>query len=69
VLKQRGSRGPTTPSWPAQGKTRSRPCACISRSKYGLFSAYRLAGRKHGQLVTVELDANARNFEQRFVPD
>jgi hypothetical protein len=39
------------------------------KGKYSLFAAYRLADGKHGQLVTFELEADARKFEQRFVPD
>lgn len=39
------------------------------KGKYSLFSAYRIADAKHGQLVTFELEADARKFEQRFVPD
>ena len=37
--------------------------------KHSLFAAYRLADAKHGQLVTFELEADARKFERRFVAD
>jgi hypothetical protein len=38
------------------------------QGRYSLFTAYRLADGKHGQLVTFELEADARRFEERFVP-
>jgi hypothetical protein len=38
------------------------------KGKYSLFAAYRLADGKHGQLVTCELEADARKFEAKFVP-
>jgi hypothetical protein len=38
------------------------------KGRYSLFTAYRLADGKHGQLVTFELEADARRFEERFVP-
>jgi hypothetical protein len=39
------------------------------QGRSSLFAAYRLADRKHGQLVTFEFEADARTFEQKFVPD
>lgn len=39
------------------------------KGKYSLFAAFRLADGKHGQLVTFELEADARTFETRFTPD
>jgi hypothetical protein len=39
------------------------------KGKYSLFAAFRLADGKHGQLVTFELEADARTFEARFTPD
>ncbi|HMA09662.1 MAG TPA: hypothetical protein VKP68_17425 [Ramlibacter sp.] len=39
------------------------------KGKHSLFAAYRLADGKHGQLVTFELEADARKFERRFVAD
>lgn len=39
------------------------------RGKYSLFAAYRLADCKMGQLVTFELEADARRFNAKFVPD
>ncbi|MEO8655990.1 MAG: hypothetical protein ABI409_17830 [Ramlibacter sp.] len=39
------------------------------KGKHSLFAAYRLADSKHGQLVTFELEADARKFERRFVAD
>jgi hypothetical protein len=39
------------------------------QGKYSLFAAYRLADGKHGQLVTFELEEDARTFDARFVPD
>ncbi|WP_298931963.1 hypothetical protein [uncultured Ramlibacter sp.] len=39
------------------------------KGKSSLFAAYRLADRKHGQLVTFELEADMARFNARFVPD
>lgn len=51
------------------------PYALIDPPSYGpqgrwtLFAAHRLADGKNGQLVTFELEEDARNFRLRFVPD
>jgi hypothetical protein len=39
------------------------------KGKWSLFAAYRLADGKNGQLVTFELESDAKRFEQRFAPD
>ena len=39
------------------------------KGKWTLFAAHRLADAKNGQLVTFELEADAENFQVRFVPD
>jgi len=39
------------------------------QGKWSLFAAHRLADGKNGQLVTFELEADARRFSSRFVPD
>lgn len=39
------------------------------QGKYSLFAAYRLADKKHGQLVTFELEADALKFTAKFTPD
>lgn len=39
------------------------------KGKYSLFGAYRLADRKMGQLVTLELEADETRFKAEFVPD
>jgi hypothetical protein len=39
------------------------------QGQWTLFAAHRLADGKNGQLVTFELEADARRFEARFVPD
>ena len=37
--------------------------------KWALFAAHRLADGRNGQLMTFELEADAKSFEERFVPD
>ena len=37
------------------------------KGKWSLFAAHRLADGKNGQLVTFELEADAKRFEGRFV--
>ena len=39
------------------------------KGKYSLFAAHRLADGKNGQLVTFELEPDARTFEAKFIPD
>ena len=39
------------------------------QGKYSLFAAHRLADGKNGQLVTFELEADARKFSSKFKPD
>lgn len=39
------------------------------KGKWSLFAAHRLADSKNGQLVTFELEADAKRFEERFTPD
>ena len=39
------------------------------KGKWSLFAAHRLADGKNGQLVTFELEPDAKSFEERFVPD
>lgn len=39
------------------------------QGKYSLFAAYRLADGKNGQLVTFELEADAKKFTAKFTPD
>ena len=39
------------------------------QGKYSLFAAHRLADGKNGQLVTFELEADARKFSSKFTPD
>lgn len=39
------------------------------KGRYSLFGAYRLADRKMGQLVTLELEADETRFKAEFVPD
>ncbi|TFZ08899.1 hypothetical protein [Ramlibacter humi] len=39
------------------------------QGKYSLFAAHRLADGKNGQLVTFELEADARKFGEKFIPD
>lgn len=39
------------------------------KGKHSLFAAHRNADRKHGQLVTFELEADAQRFEREFVAD
>lgn len=39
------------------------------QGKWTLFAAHRLADGKNGQLVTFELEGDARRFERRFTPD
>ncbi len=39
------------------------------QGKYSLFAAHRLADGKNGQLVTFELEADARKFISKFNPD
>jgi hypothetical protein len=36
---------------------------------WSLFAARRLVDGKNGQLVTFELEGDARRFQERFVPD
>jgi hypothetical protein len=39
------------------------------KGKWSLFAAHRLADGKNGQLVTFELEADAKRFEARFSAD
>ena len=39
------------------------------KGRWSLFAAHRLADGKNGQLVTFELEADAKRFEERFVAD
>lgn len=39
------------------------------KGRWSLFGAHRLADGKNGQLVTFELEADARRFEARFTLD
>ncbi len=39
------------------------------KGRHSLFAAYRLADRKHGQLVTFEHAADRATFNTGFVPD
>lgn len=39
------------------------------QGSWSLFAAHRLVDGKNGQLVTFELEADARRFQERFVPD
>jgi hypothetical protein len=39
------------------------------KGKWSLFAAHRLADGKNGQLVTFELEADAKRFEARFCAD
>lgn len=39
------------------------------QGRWSLFAAHRLADGRNGQLVSYELEADARRFEARFTPD
>ena len=39
------------------------------KGRWSLFAAHRLADGKNGQLVTFEVEADAKRFEERFVAD
>jgi hypothetical protein len=45
------------------------PPSYYPKGKWSLFAAHRLADGKNGQLVTFELEADAKRFQERFVAD